>query len=68
MISRELEPESLNMFFRYQYIPEPYTIIKSVHKLPPATYLLIDESLNIQETCYWRLEDSPVITGDPKRL
>lgn len=68
MISRELEPESLNMFFRYQYIPEPYTIIKSVHKLPPATYLLIDESLNIQETCYWRLEDSPVITGDPKKI
>lgn len=68
MISRELEPESLNMFFRYQYIPEPYTIFKSVHKLPPATYLLIDESLNIQETCYWRLEDSPVISGDPKKI
>lgn len=68
LIRREIAPEAVNQFFRYQYIPDPDTLIKGVRKVAPATCLLIDESLEIREQVYWRLEDAPCLTGDPAAL
>jgi asparagine synthase (glutamine-hydrolysing) len=46
--------ESLDLFFRYQYIPAPGTIYREIHKLPPAHSLIIDlEGNTTGPTRYW---------------
>lgn len=48
---------AIDLYLRYQYIPTPHTIYKSVFKLPPATYLLVDFDGNCAEPVkYWDVE------------
>jgi asparagine synthase (glutamine-hydrolysing) len=35
----EINRDALTIFFRYHYIPAPYSIYKGIYKLPPATVL-----------------------------
>ncbi len=37
-IKRELDEASFRDYFQFTYIPEPYTMLKNVHKLPAAHY------------------------------
>jgi asparagine synthase (glutamine-hydrolysing) len=39
-ISRDVNPEAVDKFFSFNYIPAPLTIFKNVHKLRPGHYLL----------------------------
>ncbi len=65
----ELDPFAIDLFFHTHYIPEPYTAVKNIRKLPAAHYVVVDlESLKSTETNYWRMEDAPVITGDPVQV
>lgn len=60
----ELDPEALDLYFHYQYIPEPQTPLKGVRKLDAAHLLIVDvEPWRIEEICYWRAEDAPEIDG-----
>lgn len=68
LVPKEITPEAVNQFFRYQYIPDPDTLIKNVRKVVPATYLLINEALEIKEQTYWKMEDAPLLDGDPVEL
>jgi asparagine synthase (glutamine-hydrolysing) len=64
-----LDPDSINLFFYYQYVPEPRTPIKNVRKLPPGHFFTIDlTSFRCTQSCYWRMEDSPPLTGNPSEL
>ena len=38
-VSRELDPVSLDQFLTYEYILAPRTLLKGVHKVPPAHFL-----------------------------
>jgi asparagine synthase (glutamine-hydrolysing) len=38
----EINRDALTIFFRYHYIPAPYSIYKGIYKLPPATVLTWD--------------------------
>lgn len=38
-VSRELDPIGLDQFLTYEYILAPRTLLKGVHKLPPAHFL-----------------------------
>ncbi|MEO6348104.1 MAG: asparagine synthase (glutamine-hydrolyzing) [Aquaticitalea sp.] len=38
----EISKEGLNLFFRLTYIPAPYTIYKTIHKLEPNSYISYD--------------------------
>jgi len=38
-VSRELDPISLDQFLTYEYILAPRTLLKGVHKVPPAHFL-----------------------------
>jgi asparagine synthase (glutamine-hydrolysing) len=52
--SKEIDRNSLALFFRHGYIPAPYTIYKDVRKLPPAHCLTLsstDDSLD--SLPYW---------------
>ena len=40
-VSRELDPISLDQFLTYEYVLAPRTMLKGVHKVPPAHFLRI---------------------------
>jgi len=61
----ELDPEAVNLFFHYQYVPEPLTPLSGVRKLDAARLLVVDvEPWRTEERCYWRMEDAPPVEGD----
>lgn len=65
----ELDPTAVNLYFHYQYVPEPMTPVKGVRKLDAAHLLTIDvDDWRVEEKCYWRMEDAPPIEGDPAKL
>lgn len=66
VVGFELDPESIDLYFHYQYVPEPRTPLKGVRKLDAACLLQIDiDSWRAVEKCYWRMEDAPPLEGDP---
>jgi asparagine synthase (glutamine-hydrolysing) len=52
--SKELDQDSVALYFQYSYIPAPYTIYKHTHKLKPGHFLEIDlTSKAIRIEKYW---------------
>jgi len=51
-VSKEMDLEALADYFSYQYVPAPKTIYRSVRKLQPAHYLVVNAT-GIRETPYW---------------
>jgi asparagine synthase (glutamine-hydrolysing) len=57
--TKELDYDSLALYFKYSYIPAPYTIFKNTHKLFPGGYLEVDlRSKEIKTTRYWNVIDA----------
>ncbi len=61
-IQKDIRMDAVYDFFAYQYIPDPKSIFKQIHKLPPAHYLTIDLSSQSDNTSipvklveYWKL-------------
>ena len=64
-----LDPTAVNLYFHYQYVPEPLTPLKGVRKLDAASLLIVDlEPWKVDERRHWRMEDAPPIEGDPATL
>lgn len=64
-----LDAAAIDLFFHYSYVPEPWTPVRGVRKLPAAHVLTYDAgSGQQQESCYWRMEDAPALRGDPVEL
>lgn len=56
--SKELDQDSVALYFQYSYIPAPYSIYKNTHKLKPGHFLELDlESKNIRIEKYWDVID-----------
>lgn len=65
----ELDAGAVDLFFHYQYVPEPQTAIKGVRKLDAATLLIVDvDSWRVHERRYWSMVDAPPLSGNPIRL
>ncbi len=65
----ELDPVPLNLYFHYQYVPEPVTPVKGVRKLDAAHLLTVDvDPWQVHETCYWHMEEAPRLDGNPAEL
>ncbi len=65
----ELDARAVNLYFHYQYVPEPLTAVKNVRKLDAARMLIVDvENWRIEEKTYWRIEDAPPLEGKPTEL
>ena len=58
-IGRTLDHESLARYLFYEYVPAPYSIWQSLHKLP-AGHILGWEAGEIQVSRYWNLADDRV--------
>lgn len=56
-ISREIQPEALDCYFSYGYIPAPLTIFRGVQKLPAAHALTVSAK-GLKTRKYWDLEFS----------
>src|SRR2546428_3119289 len=64
-----LDPRGIDLFFHYQYVPEPFTPVMGIRKLPAGHRLTATvQPWTIEETCYWRMEDAPPVEGDPALL
>ncbi len=65
----ELDPEAIDLYFHYQYVPEPKTALKGVRKLDAAHLLVVNvDPWRVEESCYWRMEDAPALEGDAPAL
>ena len=53
-INKVLNSSILSMYFRYHYIPEPFTIYCNVNKLRHGNYLIY-ENKKIDSICYWNI-------------
>lgn len=69
LVPFQLSAPAVNLFFHYQYVPEPQTPIRGVRKLPAAHILTTEvDPWQMRETCYWRMEEAPPLEGDPGEL
>jgi len=56
--TKEINFDSLALYFQYSYIPAPYTIFKDTHKLRPGHFLELDlTNKNIRTVKYWDVID-----------
>ena len=56
----EIDRDVLSLYFRYNYIPTPYSIYKGIYKLQPGRFLEIrrrNEGFELREHTYWSLEE-----------
>lgn len=62
----ELDPASIDKYFHFGYVPDPFTPIKNVHKLGAGTYLEIHlESWSFKTITYWSIESIPSSDVEP---
>jgi asparagine synthase (glutamine-hydrolysing) len=57
-VSREIDFEALDCYFTYGYIPGTSTIFKDIKKVPPASYLSL-ENQQIIINSYWTIKYLP---------
>ena len=60
-LSREMDPFAVEEYFAYGYVPEPRTIFKRVHKLPPG-FVLVQKrgDARAMPRQYWDMPFTPV--------
>lgn len=64
-----LNPEVVDMYLHFQYVPEPFTLLQGVRKLPAAHYMIISpDSWDTHPVRYWDLESIPARSGNPTSL
>lgn len=56
-VKREVDNKSLYYFMGYEFIPTPFTLFKSIKKLPPAHTLILKNN-EMKLTKYWDLNFS----------
>jgi len=65
-IKKEIRLDAVHDFFAYQYIPDPKSIFKHIHKLPPAHYMVIEQGkITIEK--YWQLSFAQQSKCDEKQ-
>ncbi len=61
-----LDPSVVDMYLHYQFVPEPFTLLQGVHKLPAGHTLELSlDNWNAEPVRYWSIEETPKITGLP---
>lgn len=68
-LDRDIDPEAVDDFFAYGFIPDPKTIYRGVFKLPPACYMeLSRDDCRLQPRRYWNVDLGVVHTGSEQAL
>ena len=59
-VDTEIDPVGLNFYMSFHaVVPAPYTILKGVRKLPPATVMVLEPDGRQRQHQYWRLDFEP---------
>jgi asparagine synthase (glutamine-hydrolysing) len=67
-VPREIDPEALDAYLAYGYVPAPLSVFRGVRKLPPAHQLVFENGALAIER-YWRLDYSRKrSTADPREI
>ena len=65
----ELNANAVDLFFHYQYVPEPATPLNNIYKVHASHYLLVDyDTWQVTNMRYWGLDQIEPIEGDPASL
>lgn len=70
-LPRELDASAVEDYFAYGYVPDPKVIYRGVHKLPPASTLLVRRGTGAAlpaPRTYWRVRFDVTATGDEATL
>ena len=67
-VSRDLDWDALRDYLVFHYVSSPRTIFRSVRKVPPGSYLLLDEGREPVVRRYWDLRFSPAERRDEEWL
>ena len=59
-----IDEEALKLYFRFSYIPDPYSAYKGVRKLPAAGWMTIDADGHTEQGSYWRVPE-PAAVAEP---
>lgn len=62
-ISPEIDPTSIVDYLKYQYVPAPKTIFRSIHKLPAGHCLELEIGGEPQISSYWDVDFSKSFNG-----
>jgi asparagine synthase (glutamine-hydrolysing) len=63
-VPRGIDPRAVEEYFAFGYVPDPRSILSGVHKLPPATTLLVERDRPLpQPRQYWDLRFEPRANG-----
>ncbi len=66
LIDFRLDPNAVNLYFHFHYVPEPRTLVQGIDKLPAAHTLTINiEDWESTPKRYWSIDDIPPKEGDP---
>jgi asparagine synthase (glutamine-hydrolysing) len=52
-MAREVDPNAIDEYLTYQYVPPPKTIFRRIHKLPPAHYAVWRDG-RLEVASYWQ--------------
>ena len=62
-VRREINPPALDAYLAFGYVPDPLSIFRGIHKLPPGHHLsFVDGHVTLRQ--YW---DFPYETGEVRR-
>ena len=56
-VTRELDPQALDLYLTLNYIPTPLTIFKNIYKLPAGSYLELNQK-KLQVQAYWDISEA----------
>jgi len=57
----KIDKDSLDLYFRYNYIPAPYSIYENIYKLPPGSVLSLHQGeRKYHISSYWSIGDKAV--------
>ena len=59
-VSRELDPDALDLYLQLQSVPSPLSIYRAIHKLPPAHYGIFSSKSFTTER-YWDVDYQPKV-------
>lgn len=57
-VPRELDPQALDLYLTYDYVPAPFCILKGFFKLKPGFRMIIKDGA-IRQEAYWNLGYEP---------
>ena len=59
----DMDPEAVRLYFRFLFVPDPYTPFKQVRKLMPGCWIRYHAGGGVEEGRYWRLPEPEARRG-----